>query len=204
MDYKHFSQSHNLHIHRVHELGQQVNYSGWDTPCDNTKAPVHVCDQCHFFLHDHCANARHYIKHPAHESQPINLLPYPTYASNTFFCNACVYPESLSLTVVHSTSSTSATAAPLSSISHVEDEVLPIAAVQHPEVHPNSSDHAIKIGLQPVSSGTCSDSEKTKRGGSNNAHEALWSRWRDVNAVMAFSYSPAQNFCAALLWALIH
>ncbi|PWA52623.1 WRC-like protein [Artemisia annua] len=55
-----------------------------------------------------------------------------------------------------------ATAAPLSSISHVEDEVQPIIAVQHPEVHPNSSDHTTKIGLQPVSSGACSDSEKTK------------------------------------------
>ena len=55
-----------------------------------------------------------------------------------------------------------ATAAPLSSISHVEDEVLPIVAVQHPEVHPNSSDHATKIGLQPVSSAACShDSENT-------------------------------------------
>ncbi|GJT24286.1 WRC-like protein [Tanacetum coccineum] len=54
------------------------------------------------------------------------------------------------------------TAAPLSSVSHADDEVLPIVAVQHPEVHPNSSDHTTKIGLQPVSSGACSDSEKTK------------------------------------------
>ncbi|PWA96824.1 cysteine/Histidine-rich C1 domain family protein [Artemisia annua] len=104
VEIKHFSHSHNLHIHCVHELGQQVNCSGCDSPCDNTKAPVHVCYQCNFFLHDRCANARRYIKHPAHKSHPI--LPYPTYASNTFFCNACVYPESLSLTVVHSASST--------------------------------------------------------------------------------------------------
>lgn len=55
-----------------------------------------------------------------------------------------------------------ATAAPLSSAAHADDELLPIVAVQHPELHPNSSDHTTKIGLQPTSSGVCSVSEKAK------------------------------------------
>ncbi|XP_071716890.1 protein VACUOLELESS GAMETOPHYTES-like [Rutidosis leptorrhynchoides] len=92
MEYKHFSHPHNLIIRRVYELGQQVNCSGCNSPCDNTTTAVHACHQCNFFLHDHCANANRYVKHPCHKSHPLILLPYPTYAGNTFICNACGRP----------------------------------------------------------------------------------------------------------------
>ncbi|KAK9065798.1 hypothetical protein SSX86_015199 [Deinandra increscens subsp. villosa] len=92
MDYKHFSHPHNLLIHRPYELGQQVTCSGCRFPCDNTTAAVHACHRCNFFLHDHCANAGRYVKHPCHKPHPLVLLPYPTYAGNTFVCNACGRP----------------------------------------------------------------------------------------------------------------
>lgn len=92
MDYKHFSHLHNLTIHRPYELGKQVVCSGCHFPCDNTKTAVHACHQCNFFLHDHCANAGRYVKHPSHKLHPLILLPYPTYAGSTFICNACGRP----------------------------------------------------------------------------------------------------------------
>ncbi|KVH94689.1 uncharacterized protein LOC112517760 [Cynara cardunculus var. scolymus] len=89
MEYKHFSHPHNLVIHRVYELSQQVNCFGCNSSCDNTTAAVHACHQCNFFLHDHCANAGRYVKHPSHKPHPLILLPYPTYAGGSFICNAC-------------------------------------------------------------------------------------------------------------------
>ncbi|PWA45710.1 cysteine/Histidine-rich C1 domain family protein [Artemisia annua] len=92
MDYKHFSHPHNLIIHRAYELGIQVNCSGCNSPCDNTTTAVHACHPCNYFLHDHCANAGRYVKHPCHKAHPLILLPHPTYAGNTFICNACGHP----------------------------------------------------------------------------------------------------------------
>lgn len=85
MEYKHFSHQHNLNIHKV-QAGQQLACSGCDGPCYHS---VHACWQCNFFLHDHCANANRYVKHPSHGSHPLTLLPRPTYCSGTFLCNAC-------------------------------------------------------------------------------------------------------------------
>ncbi|KAK1412866.1 hypothetical protein QVD17_34441 [Tagetes erecta] len=92
MDHKHFSHLHNLTIHHPYELGKQVVCSGCHFPCDNTTTAVHACHQCNFFLHDHCANAGRYVKHPSHKLHPLILLPYPTYAGSTFICNACGRP----------------------------------------------------------------------------------------------------------------
>ncbi|KAJ9565460.1 hypothetical protein OSB04_001426 [Centaurea solstitialis] len=92
MDYKHFSHPHNLTIHRVHELGQQVNCAGCHSACDNATTAVHACHRCSFFLHDHCANAGRCLRHPSHKPHPLILLPYPTYAGGSFVCNACGHP----------------------------------------------------------------------------------------------------------------
>ncbi|KAA8518280.1 hypothetical protein F0562_015837 [Nyssa sinensis] len=85
MEYKHFSHQHNLNIYQVQQ-GQQLRCSGCESLCHES---VFACWQCNFFLHDYCANANRYVKHPSHSLHPLILIPYPTYSSGSFLCNAC-------------------------------------------------------------------------------------------------------------------
>lgn len=83
MDFKHFSHNHPLVLHRVHE---HTNCSGCKTPA---QGDVYVCWQCRYFLHEQCYRAARSIKHPSHPMHPLTLVPFPTYQSNTYFCNSC-------------------------------------------------------------------------------------------------------------------
>ncbi|KAK9051596.1 hypothetical protein SSX86_028223 [Deinandra increscens subsp. villosa] len=83
--YKHFSHLHNLIMHQMPE--------GIDVPCSgchsSATGTVYVCWQCNFFLHDQCYRATRSLKHPSHPPHPLTLVPYPTYHSNSFYCNSC-------------------------------------------------------------------------------------------------------------------
>ncbi|KAL4585795.1 hypothetical protein LXL04_010421 [Taraxacum kok-saghyz] len=83
--YKHFSHTHNLMMHDMPE-GAEVSCSGCNSSASNT---VYVCWQCNFFLHEQCFHASRSRKHPSHPLHPLNLVPYPTYPSNSFYCNSC-------------------------------------------------------------------------------------------------------------------
>ncbi|KAL8268339.1 hypothetical protein R6Q59_002137 [Mikania micrantha] len=83
--YKHFSHMHNLVMHQMPE-GIDVSCSGCNASANQT---VYVCWQCNFFLHEQCFRATRSLKHPSHPSHPLTLVPYPTYPSNSFYCNSC-------------------------------------------------------------------------------------------------------------------
>ncbi|KAK9051595.1 hypothetical protein SSX86_028222 [Deinandra increscens subsp. villosa] len=83
--YKHFSHLHNLIMHQMPE-GIDVSCSGCHSSATGT---VYVCWQCNFFLHDQCYYATRSLKHPSHPPHPLTLVPYPTYQSNSFYCNSC-------------------------------------------------------------------------------------------------------------------
>ncbi|XP_023738828.1 uncharacterized protein LOC111886817 [Lactuca sativa] len=83
--YKHFSHSHNLIMHQLPE-GVDVSCSGCNSSGDGT---VYICWQCNFFLHEQCYRATRSLKHPSHPPHPLTLVPYPTYPSNSFYCNSC-------------------------------------------------------------------------------------------------------------------
>ncbi|XP_076956730.1 uncharacterized protein LOC143632018 [Bidens hawaiensis] len=83
--YKHFSHLHNLIMHQMPE-GVEVQCSGCHSTATET---VYVCWQCNFFLHDQCYRATRSLKHPSHPRHPLTLVPYPTYHSNSFYCNSC-------------------------------------------------------------------------------------------------------------------
>ncbi|KAI3498564.1 hypothetical protein L1887_34340 [Cichorium endivia] len=86
--YKHFSHSHNLVMHQPHETAN-ISCSG----CNSLlKGTTYVCWQCNFMLHEQCFRAPRSLKHPSHPSHPLTLLPYPTYPSNSFYCNSCKLP----------------------------------------------------------------------------------------------------------------
>lgn len=83
--YKHFSHTHNLVVHEMPE-GVEVSCSGCNSSATKT---VYVCWQCNFYLHEQCFHATRSRKHPSHPLHPLNLVPYPTYPSNSFYCNSC-------------------------------------------------------------------------------------------------------------------
>ncbi|KAI3818662.1 hypothetical protein L1987_12477 [Smallanthus sonchifolius] len=83
--YKHFSHAHNLIIHQTHEAAK-MSCSGCNSPVIGT---VYACWQCNFVLHEQCFHATRSLKHPSHPSHPLTLVPYPTYPSNSFYCNSC-------------------------------------------------------------------------------------------------------------------
>ncbi|KAI3498566.1 hypothetical protein L1887_34342 [Cichorium endivia] len=83
--YKHFSHSHNLMMHDMPQ-GAEVSCSGCKSSAGNT---VYVCWECNFFLHEQCFHASRSRKHPSHPSHTLTLVPYPTYPSNSFYCNSC-------------------------------------------------------------------------------------------------------------------
>ncbi|KAI3743757.1 hypothetical protein L1987_56823 [Smallanthus sonchifolius] len=83
--YKHFSHLHNLIMHQIPE-GVEVSCSGCNSSGTGT---VYVCWQCNFFLHEQCFQATRSLKHPSHPPHPLTLVPYPTYPSNSFYCNSC-------------------------------------------------------------------------------------------------------------------
>ncbi|KAI3719164.1 hypothetical protein L6452_20058 [Arctium lappa] len=83
--YKHFSHTHNLTMHEIPD-GAEVSCSGCNSSATQT---VYVCWRCNFFLHDQCFHATRSRKHPSHPSHPLTLVPYPTYPSNSFYCNSC-------------------------------------------------------------------------------------------------------------------
>ncbi|KVH87734.1 C1-like protein [Cynara cardunculus var. scolymus] len=83
--YKHFCHSHNLIMHQMPE-GVEVSCSG----CNSSGTGiVYVCWQCNFFLHEQCYRATRSLQHPSHPLHPLTLVPYPTYPSNSFYCNSC-------------------------------------------------------------------------------------------------------------------
>ncbi|CDP07682.1 unnamed protein product [Coffea canephora] len=51
--------------------------------------PFHGCLSCNYYLHDKCLNIPRSILHPSHSDHPLTLLPFPTYPTSTFKCNAC-------------------------------------------------------------------------------------------------------------------
>ncbi|XP_023738829.1 uncharacterized protein LOC111886818 [Lactuca sativa] len=83
--YKHFSHTHNLMMHDIPE-GADVSCSGCNSSATNT---VYACWHCNFFLHEQCFHASRSRKHPSHPLHPLALVPYPTYPSNSFYCNSC-------------------------------------------------------------------------------------------------------------------
>ncbi|KAD4982533.1 hypothetical protein E3N88_19204 [Mikania micrantha] len=83
--YKHFSHLHNLIKHELPE-GVDVSCSGCHASATGT---VYVCWSCNFYLHDQCYQATRSMKHPSHPPHPLTLVPYPTYHSNSFYCNSC-------------------------------------------------------------------------------------------------------------------
>ncbi|KAI3743758.1 hypothetical protein L1987_56824 [Smallanthus sonchifolius] len=83
--YKHFSHLHNLIMHQMPE-GVEVSCSGCHSSATET---VYVCWQCNFFLHEQCYRATRSLKHPSHPPHPLTLVPYPTYHSNSFYCDSC-------------------------------------------------------------------------------------------------------------------
>ncbi|KAL8228031.1 hypothetical protein R6Q57_015615 [Mikania cordata] len=83
--YKHFSHLHNLIKHELPE-GVDVSCSGCHASATGT---IYVCWSCNFYLHDQCYQATRSMKHPSHPPHPLTLVPYPTYHSNSFYCNSC-------------------------------------------------------------------------------------------------------------------
>lgn len=83
--YKHFSHAHNLIMHQVHEAAKM------SCSCCNSLVigTIFVCSPCNFTLHEQCFRATRSLKHPSHPSHPLTLVPYPTYPSNSFYCNSC-------------------------------------------------------------------------------------------------------------------
>ncbi|KAI5647702.1 hypothetical protein M9H77_33707 [Catharanthus roseus] len=89
MEYKHFSHNHGLIFHQMPQLLEEIQYcSGCSSPI-SSHSSVFVCWQCNFFLHDQCYRATRSLKHPSHPLHPLTLVPYPTYPSNSFYCNSC-------------------------------------------------------------------------------------------------------------------
>ncbi|XP_019191908.1 PREDICTED: uncharacterized protein LOC109186399 [Ipomoea nil] len=85
MEFKHFSHNHGLVFHQMPQSAQ-IQCSGCH--CLGT-GPVYTCWRCSFFLHDQCFRANRSLKHPSHPLHPLTLTPYPTYPSNSFYCNSC-------------------------------------------------------------------------------------------------------------------
>nr|GEY12687.1 hypothetical protein [Tanacetum cinerariifolium] len=82
---KHFSHPHNLVMHQLPE--------GVDLPCSgcnsSSTGTIYICWPCNFYLHEQCYHATRAMKHPSHPLHPLTLVPYPTYLSNSFYCNSC-------------------------------------------------------------------------------------------------------------------
>ncbi|WOG95681.1 hypothetical protein DCAR_0415008 [Daucus carota subsp. sativus] len=85
MEFKHFSHNHSLIVHQVIQ-GTEVTCSGCNSPATGA---VYVCWPCNFFLHEFCFSASRSMTHASHPPHPLTLVPYPTYPSNTFYCNSC-------------------------------------------------------------------------------------------------------------------
>ncbi|KAL8228034.1 hypothetical protein R6Q57_015618 [Mikania cordata] len=83
--FKHFSHKHNLMIHEMPD-GAEVSCSGCNSLATKT---IYICWQCNFYLHEQCFQATRSRKHPSHPQHPLTLVPYPTYPSNSFYCNSC-------------------------------------------------------------------------------------------------------------------
>lgn len=83
--FKHFSHAHSLAMHQAHE-GAKMACTGCHSLVIGT---MFVCQQCNFVLHEQCFRATRSLKHPSHPSHPLTLVPYPTYPSNSFYCNFC-------------------------------------------------------------------------------------------------------------------
>ncbi|KAM7512289.1 hypothetical protein LguiB_011164 [Lonicera macranthoides] len=85
MDCKHFSHTHGLIVHQV-PSESQITCSGCKFPGTSS---VYACWPCSYFLHEQCFHAARSMNHPSHPTHPLTLVPYPTYPSNSFFCNSC-------------------------------------------------------------------------------------------------------------------
>ncbi|KAK9051599.1 hypothetical protein SSX86_028226 [Deinandra increscens subsp. villosa] len=83
--FKHFSHKHNLMMHEMPE-GAEVSCCGCNSLATKT---IYICWQCSFYLHEQCFHATRSRKHPSHPHHPLTLVPYPTYPSNSFYCNSC-------------------------------------------------------------------------------------------------------------------
>ncbi|CAI9279454.1 unnamed protein product [Lactuca saligna] len=83
--YKHFSHAHNLVIHQAHEAAK-MSCTGCNSLVMGT---IYVCWPCNFMLHEQCFRATRSLIHPSHPSHPLTLVPYPTYPSNSFYCDTC-------------------------------------------------------------------------------------------------------------------
>ncbi|KAK1424919.1 hypothetical protein QVD17_20260 [Tagetes erecta] len=83
--FKHFSHKHDLMMHEMPE-GAEVSCCGCNSLATKT---IYVCWQCNFYLHEQCFQATRSRKHPSHPQHPLTLVPYPTYPSNSFYCNSC-------------------------------------------------------------------------------------------------------------------
>ncbi|PWA44883.1 C1-like protein [Artemisia annua] len=82
---KHFSHPHNLVLHQLPQ--------GVDLPCSgcnsSSTGTIYICWPCNFYLHEQCYHATRSMEHPSHPLHPLTLVPYPTYLSNSFYCNSC-------------------------------------------------------------------------------------------------------------------
>ncbi|CAI9103230.1 OLC1v1001679C1 [Oldenlandia corymbosa var. corymbosa] len=85
MEFKHFSHVHGLVYHQIPQ-GTEIQCSGCKFPGSGN---VYACWQCSYFLHEQCFQASRSLKHHSHTAHPLTLVPYPTYPSNSFYCNTC-------------------------------------------------------------------------------------------------------------------
>ncbi|KAM7512290.1 hypothetical protein LguiB_011165 [Lonicera macranthoides] len=85
MESKHFSHTHGLIVHQV-PGGSEITCSGCKFPGTGS---VYACWPCGYFLHEQCFHATRSMNHASHQTHPLTLVPYPTYPSNSFFCNSC-------------------------------------------------------------------------------------------------------------------
>ncbi|XP_022896254.1 uncharacterized protein LOC111410230 [Olea europaea var. sylvestris] len=85
MENKHFSHNDGLVFHQLPQ-GTEIHFSCCKTPGSGS---IYACWQCRYFLHEQCFRATRSMKHPSHPLHPLTLVPFPTYPSNSFFCNSC-------------------------------------------------------------------------------------------------------------------
>nr|XP_017246677.1 PREDICTED: uncharacterized protein LOC108218287 isoform X1 [Daucus carota subsp. sativus] len=83
---KHFSHPHNLSP----LTQEQAAVTSECRACHRIiSEPFHGCSECKYYLHDECLKAPPSISHPSHPSHHLTLLPFSTYTSSRFICDAC-------------------------------------------------------------------------------------------------------------------
>ncbi|XP_021905962.1 uncharacterized protein LOC110820695 [Carica papaya] len=111
MEHHHFSHEHPLTFFE----GQNTNSDAKNTKCSGCLDPVlkessYGCTQCHYFLHERCAELPGKISHPIHPRHPLFLRPNGFEAdcvlcrrsgqSLIYYCSPCVFSVDIKCTEV--------------------------------------------------------------------------------------------------------